>query len=165
MVAIVPVVVWLAPHLLQALQRDFYLTGRVPLWVSITRSVAEKPILGYGYSGYWFVSESWATHAARFAWLPGFAHNGYLDLLLDLGVVGLAVFLGSLAGLARRTCSLTSRGPAVSTSLAGFLFLFATVNLVESSIAVRNDFWWVIYVALVCQVSRESKGAMHRVDT
>jgi len=72
--------------------RDAQLTGRVDLWLILPSYIAERPWLGYGFGAFWVadsanVSLIWNA----VGWTPPHAHDGWLDALLELGVVGLAL--------------------------------------------------------------------------
>jgi exopolysaccharide production protein ExoQ len=68
------------------------LTGRVPLWITVFDSIWQRPFLGYGYGAFWVndnpeMLRIWSLNP----WQPPNAHNGFLDVTLDLGFVGLAL--------------------------------------------------------------------------
>lgn len=67
-----------------ALGRDSTLTGRTDIWASLMPDISRQPILGYGFSGFWTVTRT-IDHQI------GEAHNGYLDVCLQLGLVGLGL--------------------------------------------------------------------------
>ena len=54
----------------------------------------KRPILGYGYEAFWqgFKGDSRGILEAT-GWLVPMAHNGYLDLRLSLGLIGIAAYL------------------------------------------------------------------------
>src|SRR5260370_31854078 len=70
------------------------LTGRTAIWVGITQSISKRPILGYGFYAFWqgLNGES-ANIILANHWVFGYAHNGMLEILLQLGIVGLVAFL------------------------------------------------------------------------
>lgn len=70
----------------EALGREETLTGRTDIWAFLTPLAMHKPLLGYGYGGFWTeaIREKTSSHA----------HNGYLDIVLNTGFVGL--FLWSM---------------------------------------------------------------------
>ena len=81
-----------------ALGRDATLTGRTEIWGSLLPDLMHQPFLGYGFSGFWNVERTLAHKI-------GEAHNGYLDVCLQLGFVGLfftIMFLLSCVGKAHR---------------------------------------------------------------
>lgn len=78
------------------------LTTRVPMWEDLLTMV-KNPLIGFGYESFWLgprqqiVIERWG--------LSGNAHNGYLQMYLDLGYIGLffvvAWILSGLRNVAR----------------------------------------------------------------
>jgi exopolysaccharide production protein ExoQ len=86
-------VVFSPEAVLNTMGRDTSLTGRMPLWQAISGIIAERPFLGHGYSGFWdatspAVQDLWQ----RVGWQAPDAHNGYLDIMIQLGVVGAALY-------------------------------------------------------------------------
>jgi exopolysaccharide production protein ExoQ len=131
-----------------ALGRDATLTGRTDLWNAVLYDIAQKPILGYGYRAYW---RGWegpsATIWELFPWLPPHSHNGFLDLWLELGLLGLLTFLASfvlffLRALVwvRSTSSMCGLFPIV------FLNFLLLTNLTESSL-LRENIYWLFYLS------------------
>ena len=72
----------------QARDTDAITAGRVEhIWRPLLPTFWEAPIIGHGLG-----STSWATPNLRGEMLPvGHPHNAYLGVLLDLGLVGIAV--------------------------------------------------------------------------
>ena len=68
-----------------AIGRDETLTGRTEIWASILPDIERQPFLGYGFSSFW-TAETKGEHNI------GEAHNGYLEVLLELGFVGMLFF-------------------------------------------------------------------------
>lgn len=89
------------------------LSGRTALWDQLLRFAAERPVLGYGVGGFWTPRRVQAVYAAQ-RWPAADAHSTYIEQLLDLGLVGLGLFLFVLAaalGRAARSAR-TAGGPA-----------------------------------------------------
>lgn len=79
----------------QLFGKDLTISGRGPIWAFIISEIEKRPILGYGFSTYWIMgSQIVDIFASEFG---GFkinqAHNGYLEILLQLGFVGLFFFI------------------------------------------------------------------------
>ena len=76
---------------------DANLSERVPLWSLYFEAVLWRPILGSGWGSTvgWDFPLSPDRLSPVAEWFP--AHNGYLDIALMLGFVGLGLFLGVLA--------------------------------------------------------------------
>lgn len=131
------------------LGRDATLTGRTTLWEAVLASIAERPWLGHGYSGFWLGENGpggkvWA--AVR--WTPPHAHNGFLDLWLDLGVVGVVCF-GAGFAVAAVWALRRVRATRTADGLWPMVFLTFTLlyNLTESTLLQQNNIFWVLYVA------------------
>ncbi len=71
-------------------------TGRIPLWeFLISHYLDERPYFGYGFQGFWTPEHILRTSASQ-GWLIQHAHSGYLNVLLELGYVGLGIFAAVL---------------------------------------------------------------------
>jgi exopolysaccharide production protein ExoQ len=149
---------WLGPHLLRLVDRNVTLTGRVPLWAIVWEYGMKQPWLGHGFAAFWV---DWAPAAqairAKIRWSTAHAHNGFLDLFLGLGAVGLSLFLASLVRTVIRSATITGyRFSSVAFFSVAFLLLFAVINLVESHIMRPNMLLWQLYVIIALYLSRES---------
>lgn len=75
------------------LDKDVSLTGRVPMWEGLLPIIGERLLFGHGFDaafGGFFspVHDIWIYNQ----W-AGDSHNAYIQILLELGVVGLALFV------------------------------------------------------------------------
>jgi exopolysaccharide production protein ExoQ len=73
------------------------LTGRIPLWQALLRDVGARPWLGYSYGGYWDADHI-EHYSNMFKWQIPNAHNAYFDLVLSVGIVGLAFYTLCMLG-------------------------------------------------------------------
>jgi exopolysaccharide production protein ExoQ len=146
---------------LTALGKDRTLTDRTSVWRAVRPEIAQKPWLGYGVSGFW---RGWdgpsAAVWALVPWHPVHSHNGYLDLALDLGLVGLCVFVAGLFVIVRQALRLVRRRSSL-TCLWALLFLaFLLVESSAESVLVRpNSIWWILYVFTAAAIAKEAAGA------
>ncbi len=72
------------------------LSGRTALWDMLLGYSADRPVLGYGLGGFWTARHVEEIYRAQ-RWPVAEAHSTYVELLLDAGVVGLAVYVLVLA--------------------------------------------------------------------
>ena len=79
----------------EILGRDISLSGRTDIWQGVLEMVKEKPMLGYGFFAAWRSDQLVYVLERTFIWTPS-AHNSYIQCLVDLGIVGLVLFLGFL---------------------------------------------------------------------
>ena len=80
-------------QLSENLGRGSGMSGRTDLW-EICLKFQSDPILGKGFEGFWLPEKRNQIAAFYHGWRPGGAHNSYLDLYLELGLIGLSILIG-----------------------------------------------------------------------
>ena len=130
--------------------RDASLTGRVPLWLAIWPEIMGQPLIGHGYAGFWNADSPTVQMIWRYAgWQAPDAHSSYLDILLQLGAAGLALYIWTWSQLFVRAW------PAHRTSLrsARFVLLYGItlllIGLDEGVIPIPNAWTALLPVALL----------------
>jgi len=109
------------------LGRTDTLTGRTEIWASLLPSAMREPFLGYGVASF-FTPIRIAEHDI------GEAHNGYLEVMLCLGVVGLFLTTMFLLSSTRRAAMLLSDDHDMGSLALCFLVMTVVHNITESSI-------------------------------
>jgi O-antigen ligase len=145
--------------------RDLTLTGRTGLWLGILQSISKRPLLGYGYYAFWqgLNGES-ANLILANHWVFGYAHNGMLEILLQLGFIGLIVFLITFVQATKNAWSCFRYGRSVGVEwYAGIIFLTLLYNIDEATVLFPNDLLSILYVVacsgLAMAASTESRKA------
>jgi O-antigen ligase len=142
---------------LTLLTGDPTLTGRTTLWRYVLYRWEESPYLGQGYGALWQVGpqlEAYLIHANVEGWSMNQAHNGYLDVLAQTGIVGLLVF--GFFVLSGFLILLFARGPTVWKWFAMYLTLgMLLYNITETSFFRGTD--WLLFVAM-CASALLSRG-------
>jgi O-antigen ligase len=143
--------------LLSAGGRSSTLTGRDVIWAFALSATAEKPWIGHGYGGA-FWTESYGSAVQTLHWNPHHAHNGYLEVLLDLGFIGLVLTLAVLINTWRRARRMR-RQDATATSLWVEVIILAVVahNLTESDFMASNFFWFLVVAGSFASLRMESQ--------
>jgi exopolysaccharide production protein ExoQ len=133
--------------------KDSSLTGRTFIWDGTWQIIAGRPLLGHGYAAFWLEnSRNVRSLAELVAWEVPNAHSGYLEVLLQLGWVGLVLVW--LMGVATLVLALRAmlRGQ-VGLALWSLLVLgvVGILNRTES-VLLNPDFpmlfWLLALVAL-----------------
>jgi exopolysaccharide production protein ExoQ len=141
----------------EALERDPSLSGRTAIWAFVTPMIGASPWVGYGYGIFW-LGEG-APGALFWYWTKQFelhAHDGYLQLLLDTGVVGLALFLTALALLITRTVRLGGRGRwTLSAWVTLFLGFFLVCNITDTELWQSNSLMTMLFIWATVRINRE----------
>lgn len=136
---------------LKALGKDPSLTGRTDIWVALMREVNLRPWTGFGYQAFWgrdSVPAEWIR--AETQWPVPSAHNGWIDLLIQLGWpgaigVGLTVLLTFLATLFRIPVAGHREGYFGIAYFAVFLML----SLSESILLTNANLPWALLLAIL----------------
>lgn len=93
-------------QLLNAAGKDTTLTGRTLLWSAAMASIASHPVLGVGYQAYWQVGSWGAEQLWQLSYVTNKTgyhfHDTYLEVTVDLGLVGLAIFALNLIAILLR---------------------------------------------------------------
>ncbi len=161
--------VWGQPLVLDLLGRSPTLTGRTELWQWALVQNEDRMWLGSGYRAFW-IDDNTRYFFEFFAWHkgsegersdsysgPSHSHSGYIDTLLDLGILGIAMLGVTLAsGLVhlRRTLS-------YGNNEAGLIFAIVTSFLFTYAYAARSflqhseDLWFLFSVFFMFIVKEE----------
>jgi exopolysaccharide production protein ExoQ len=114
-------------HFTGTLGRDDTLTGRTQVWADVMPARELHPLLGYGYGSFW-------TDARRALYDIPTSHNGYLDILLEMGEVGLVFFAAWLLSCVRQMHLALNREYEWASLGLSFLFMGLLYNTTESAI-------------------------------
>ncbi len=147
-------VVFSPDALLGLLGKDATLTGRTRIWAAVMRQVATRPRTGFGYGAVWSDQTGWGPVywvVKQYGARPAYAHNGWVDLWLGLGVYAVWIWAALLAVTWVTTLATTYRCSDAVLALP-FLAMFTLTNLTESSIVFYNAIGWVLFVMLAAKV-------------
>lgn len=131
--------------------RSSDMTGRTELWQAVAQTIMERPLLGFGFSGFWNgASSSSLVVEHQIRWAPAYSHNGYLEIALSLGLVGLLFVAWMFASGLKRAWRQAKDGESYLDSWPLALFLFVVIhNLAECTIAWQNSLEWGVCVATI----------------
>ncbi len=137
--------------ILTFLGKDSTLSGRIPLWTWLIEQVKLRPLLGYGYMGFWNDPEAKSILAkySNSSYVPPHSHNGYLDTVISFGLIGMVLFIITYVMLFRRAYILM-RWDRTHERLWPILFLsfLLLYNFTEPTFIEHNSIFWIIYLSL-----------------
>jgi exopolysaccharide production protein ExoQ len=142
------------------LGKDPTLTGRTEIWNATMNSAMKRPMLGYGYMGFWrgFQGEAVNASLAKGGVLTG-AHNGFLNIWLTLGAVGLVLVLYTFIRALRDGVSCLRNGKSSYLSWCLCIVLLTILHSMDETQAmVPNDLTWILYILACVGLS---EGARH----
>ncbi len=143
------------PRLLLLVNGDMTMTGRTDIWKAVWQAIVKHPLLGYGFAAFWLSlrGES-ANIILALRWAVPAAHNGYLEIWLQLGAVGILLFAaGLIQGGSAALRGIRQPSFARSAWPLAVLLLALVYNLDESSLMQPNDFLWVLYIATLVNLA------------
>jgi O-antigen ligase len=168
LLAVVGIGAWIVvasfESILGALGRDTSLSGRPLLWAVLIPEILNKPLLGYGLGAFWKGSTGAAAGVESIVrWNPGQAHNGFIDVAIDVGLVGLGIFLLAMTIIAWRAAWYARRHREATDALwpLAFLLFLTMSNMTESSLLRPNTIFWFLFAAVSTRVMR-SRHAVER---
>jgi exopolysaccharide production protein ExoQ len=139
----------LPAYLVEGLGKDITLTGRTFLWAEVVRYAMLRPWFGYGFGGFWLGdlgNDLWTT----FNWQPNQAHNGYLDVFVQLGAVGSTLFLGVIIQAGARVAGALRRDRRLGIFLFVLFMNCIVTNFSESSFIRLNSLYWFVFLLVAC---------------
>ncbi|MFC1830693.1 O-antigen ligase family protein [Thermodesulfobacteriota bacterium] len=138
----------------------FSLHGRIPLWVSLKDYILQRPLLGFGYHGFW-TADMMAFYKANIMTWANSGHSVIIDLLLQVGVIGTLLYGFSVLSVlywVMKDCSFKGRPEDFFTF--AILVQAIVLGLLESILLTPHTFGaFVTSVALFnCCIIKENKS-------
>jgi O-antigen ligase len=135
------------------------LTGRTDIWVALLDYAHANPWLGAGYGSFWDIGPDGPMMGLGWVEEVLTGHNGYLDLLVQVGVPGLALaVVGMIVVPLWRATQAGDAYPRQGALLLSLLVFSIGHNFLESSLLSRDLVVGVVFllaVALTGKFSRE----------
>jgi len=137
-----------------SLGKDPTLDGRTVIYKLVWQAIMRHPWLGYGYTSFWYPGSNESQFISLSLRWPaiGYSENGFLELLLSLGFVGLSLLLYMLGKALCQGAQLV-RSPLYTPRVGWFLTILflALVTNIDAGwfLAVDNLDWVLIIVACV----------------
>lgn len=105
------------------------MTHRFDIWSAVLDRVAERPLAGFGFVGWWPLWDPWFAILHVNDLPVSQAHNLWIDLLMQTGVVGVTLFAVALASVLYPLWRGFRDSP---TSLAAVPFLIVAALTIQS---------------------------------
>jgi O-antigen ligase len=152
-------------QLMHLLDREPTLSGRTAIWTQVLRAIAQRPLLGYGYDAFWRGMQGPSMQidtAVHF--IVEHAHNGFLEICLELGLAGLLLFLLSWLSAWRSLWPLWQEGDLQRIAFPLiFLILIGLYDLEENTLLIYNGLFWPLYVSALATIEFARRERRHRL--
>ena len=152
--------------LFEVLGKDPTLTGRTDLWPFVIAYIGEKPLLGWGYAGFWTPANLAVQEITKaIGWDAPEAHNGPLEFLIQLGFAGTALFAWLIIRngmLAVRCLALDEREFGISSLLfiAGLMVMAVSEAILLSPGEVQTLLFFTM--GFICERAVDTALARRR---
>jgi O-antigen ligase len=159
-IALVSLVIFLnIDNVFGIFNRNSTLTGRIPMWSYLYNTyIVQRPIGGYGFNAFWY-DEAHQVAVQQAAGYPDpivISDNGFIDLLVNTGFIGLFLFLVFYFCVWWRSIKYAWK----ATNINGFFpIIFMSYTLIANiswSLLFENDsFIILIMITLLFCISRD----------
>ncbi|MCA1899930.1 MAG: O-antigen ligase family protein [Chloroflexi bacterium] len=143
--------------------KNVTLTGRIPMWGVLFREVFPlHPWLGQGFGTIWADLDFRLFMRDRVGWsypvLIG--DNGFIDILLNLGLIGLALFLCVYLTAWAAAIRYSFRDPALESFFPALFMLYTLLANITFSLFMETEvFIWMVMVSLSVIGARQTAAA------
>jgi len=138
--------------------RNPTLTDRTIIWSAVL-STHTNPLIGTGYESFWLgtrLEQVW-----RLAGHVNEAHNGYLEVYLNLGLIGLSLLVGFLITSYLNICRMLSRNSTLASFSISLWAVMLFYNMTEA--AFKGSLLWLTFLTGAFVVSVEAKNQVEVV--
>lgn len=145
----------------EILGRDPSLTGRTATWDVMLR-LADNHWIGSGYESFLTPLKKEAMEAEL--GVAYNAHNGYLDIYVNLGVIGLCILAWVLHDSFVKTTSRLKVDQDISPLLLSFFVIAVIYNLTEASYKMMSTVWLALLLATMAQSKIPNNRHIHSIS-
>jgi O-antigen ligase len=136
---------------LESQGKDATLTGRTDLWHDLWKMGQRHSLLGAGYEGFWTTNNCLQLQEVHF-WGPRQSHNGYIEIWLNLGLVGLVLFALVVGHAFHGTTPLFQTEFEYGTFRLIVLLITLLHNYSEAGFPRTQHLVWFVFLLVVINV-------------
>lgn len=136
-----------------ALGRQSTLSGRTLIWAALLPA-ASNPLFGAGFDSFWTSPDAQIFHRNLLNWYHAEqineAHNGYIEVYLNLGWVGVVLISIVLLSGYRRAVAAFKYDRSVAGLLLAFVVGGAFYGITEAGFRTMTSMWIMLLMSIVC---------------
>jgi O-antigen ligase len=136
--------------IVEGLGRNPTLTGRTAIWDAVL-PLAGNPLVGTGYESFWLgerLEKFWTANDGAFQGVQE-AHNGYLELYLNLGWTGIALLGLMIVTGYPKAIALFRHDPAAGSLGIAFFVSELVYNLTEAGFRMMFPLWIFFLLTII----------------
>jgi exopolysaccharide production protein ExoQ len=135
----------------ESLGRGEGLSGRSQIWAA-SIAAAGNPIIGTGFESFWNTNVEKVAQGLQGYWeihnLVS-AHNGYIEVYLDLGWIGVCLIALILINGYRRTTKAFQYNPEVASLMVAYVATATFYSVTEAGFRILTGSWIFLLLAVV----------------
>jgi len=134
-----------------ALGRQSNFSGRTEIWAAVIPAVS-NPIVGDGFESFWIgpdVKKVWRSLAGW--WHPealNEAHNGYIEIYVNLGWIGVCLIALVLISGYRRAVAAFAMDPTIGGLMLAYIVVSAVYSITEAGFRSPQPMWVFLLLAI-----------------
>ncbi len=148
--------------MLQSIGRNSTLTGRTQIWAAVLAQHI-NPVLGTGFESFWMGNRLQSVWSLSQVGIEE-AHNGYLELYLNLGWAGLTLLGLLIVSGYRNALTLFQRDPAAGRLRVAFLTCGIIYSCTEAGFRMMSPVWIGFLLAVTAVPVTSETSAQPAVD-
>lgn len=140
----------------EASGRDMTFTGRTLLWSDILDAASVHPVRGVGFGSFWIgdlANDLWERHP----WKPRQGHNGYIDVYVELGAIGLLLLFAVIASVFNDIRNTLASNFEFGKLRFTFLSMIVIHNVMESSFLRGIHNLWFLFLVVAISVPQPTR--------
>jgi exopolysaccharide production protein ExoQ len=139
------------------LGRDPTLTGRTETW-KVLLQMQTNPLIGLGYGSLWTGDRMASIMRSLNTSYLNETHNGYLDIYLTLGFVGLVLCVGFLLSSYRKICRQIVVSPHYAAFAVSFWVVAVLYNVTETAVSGTLVWSVLLFFTIVVPRTEHARG-------
>lgn len=117
------------------------------VWSYVWEDFLRRPLLGYGFDAYWTGDEMFVFQGIN--WTPRHAHNGFLEALLQMGLLGTVATLIHAMLVMRRGLVIGRQNLRIEGVWPlAYILMHLLFNFTYALFLGQNSLPWVLYVSV-----------------
>lgn len=126
-------------------------TGRTDIWDFMLGALEGRWFTGYGYGAFWGIGGSSPNLTARieYIWYLDSAHNGYLDFVAQLGLLGVVAGLLLIYHFSMAANKVILMEPKLYRTVWLLIIFVLAHNMLESSFFRETPLWHVFLASVL----------------
>jgi exopolysaccharide production protein ExoQ len=150
LILVLQVTINIYAQVILALGRDLTFTGRTDIWQKVLK-VPINPVIGVGYESFWLGSRVQMVAEGK-TFILNQSHNGYIEVYINLGYIGLIFIAGLILGAFNNAKQLLLYRPDIGKMSLAFSVIMCIYNVTEAAFKCKSKLWFIFLLVSALKV-------------